>query len=347
MDEVNKKYSGKSKSSHDLIKDPKLSSEPAVNSTSPKKGGEKRSHETDSESDENDSENERKVKSKRKEKPVDDAAEDVKEEKRENIEKEIRDIRDKLKRKHDTSTDKKSDPSRSASSGSQKKTAAESDDEEEYYLGKDEKMKQKQKVEDLRKEYKQLRKSMKKEQEEEKKEAAASAKETEDKATKLATENNVVKEFLEEQEKYKQIKTNAPKKGEDREALTLKLLAKFKSKIEVAKETSDDKDTTSSSKKDEEEVHGKKKGKSERHRDLDDDEEEESSDDISWYETVCHSSNQFLPNNFLPKLKLMNFLLLLKGWHGNSITKIRTRSWPRTPIQSRMTGSIFMTLATH
>lgn len=66
-------------------------------------------------------------------------------------------------------------------------------------------------------------------------------KEKEEKEAQLAAQNSVINSYLEEQKVYKERKTSAKAKGDDREAQTLALLNKFKSKIAAAKESSESK----------------------------------------------------------------------------------------------------------
>ncbi|ODM89313.1 Peptidyl-prolyl cis-trans isomerase CWC27 [Orchesella cincta] len=261
VDEVNKKFSGKSKSSHDLAKDPKLSSQPALE-TSPSKrirknprksqtpmktkvqDTERKSRRT-SQADESDGDNDKKIKK----------------------DKDVQSVRDKLKRKDEVvakaSTAKTNESSKSSNKEKESKTEDNDDDNEEYYLGKDEKLEKQRKLDEIRKEYKDLRRSMKKEKDVKQEEAIKANKEAEEKAAKLGAENVVVKEYMDEQQKYKEVKAKAPKK-EDREAQTLALLAKFKSKIETAKEAYADTEDPKGNLEEGEE------------------EEEEKPDDISW-----------------------------------------------------------------
>lgn len=242
VDEVNKKFSGRGKSSHDLANDPKLSSQPAVDVESPLKSVSKKDSDNSSSTDEDDGKVER------------DRNRDEEERSKKNVEN----IREKLKGKKDSKTQK---PSSKSESNSKK-----DEEDSKYTLGQDERLEQKRKLEQLQKEYKELKRSMRKEEQAKQNEEAISTKEANEKTAKLAAENNVIKDFLDEQQKYKAAKQKNPKKGEDRESLTLAMLAKFKSKIETAKETFGDRAPTGSSKL----------------KDLEEGEEDEKPDDISW-----------------------------------------------------------------
>lgn len=259
--EVNKKFSGKGKSSHDLTNDPKLSAQPAVEPSSPSKRSKKKSSK--------DEESESGSEAEESEKEVDKVDEESK--------VEVQSVRDKLKQKKDG-------VSSSASKSKSKKADSDDDGEEEYYLGKDEKMKQKQKVEDLRKEYKELKKSMRKEKVVQDKEAENAAKEAEEKAAKLAADNAVIKDFMDEQLKYKRVKAKAPKKGSDREDMTMALLEKFKSKIEAAKETFGEDSEASSVRKEGAVV--------EEGEDVEEGEEDDKPDDISWLAKKLQNENK-------------------------------------------------------
>jgi peptidyl-prolyl cis-trans isomerase SDCCAG10 len=77
------------------------------------------------------------------------------------------------------------------------------------------------------------------------------AKETEqnEQVQKKENKSEIIKEYREIQEKYKEAKAKLPKKGKTREAFTMELLNKFKNKLQNAKEhtkndTSDKKETS-------------------------------------------------------------------------------------------------------
>lgn len=109
-------------------------------------------------------------------------------------------------------------------------------DKERYYLGKEDEMKRKNRMETLKKEFKDLKRSMKEDKKTSEEEKVKLASEAEQLKDKKLTQNSIIEGFLSEQEKYKERKKES-KKGGDRESETLAMLAKFKSKIESAKST--------------------------------------------------------------------------------------------------------------
>ncbi|CAG2053951.1 unnamed protein product [Timema podura] len=256
--EANRKYSGRSKSTHDLLNDPKLSAVAAVESVGRKRSA---SSESDLSGDERSQ-----------------TAEEKDEERMSRIKK-------KLKKGNND------DPK-----VRQAITAEESDGE--YYLGKDRKDAELKKIDvtkektrgeenydilsvktnnlqyklvlvstkvvllcetqrnvrfcfdgeregverrqGIRKEIQDLKREMhhgKKQKDEEKKEQ-------EDAVKTKEMESGTLKAYKDEQEKYKALKTQVPKKGTTREAFTLSLLAKFKNKLATAKEKIQDSSDT-------------------------------------------------------------------------------------------------------
>lgn len=138
-------------------------------------------------------------------------------------------MKEKLSAAKASSSKGKTDDKKSTKSSKSKKEAGESS-EEEYYLGKDDKDAEKLRLESIRKEYRALKRSMKTEKEENKK------KEVEVEASS-AKDNEALETYFQEQAVYKEKRKAGAKKGDDREAVTLALLAKFKNKIESAKES--------------------------------------------------------------------------------------------------------------
>lgn len=62
-------------------------------------------------------------------------------------------------------------------------------------------------------------------------------KDSKEKAKKLEHDNNeLIKSFIEEKEKYEGLKAKIPKKGTSREDFTLSLLSKFRSKLDALKQ---------------------------------------------------------------------------------------------------------------
>ncbi|XP_039747927.1 spliceosome-associated protein CWC27 homolog isoform X2 [Pararge aegeria] len=189
-------FRGKPKSTHDLLEDPKLSKKTAAELELEKEGEEESPKET--------------------------------EERKMATEATVSNIRDKLK-KREKSPEKRED---SVERDDDSKRRKESDSEEEYYLGKDKDMERLKERDRIRKEIKQLRKEMKGTKNEE----IVEEKTEEKKEKSLEADNEMYKQFVEEQEKYKKIKEKIPKKGAAREDFTLQLLAKFKTKLHAIKE---------------------------------------------------------------------------------------------------------------
>ncbi|CAG7838026.1 unnamed protein product [Allacma fusca] len=126
ISEVNKKFSGKSKSSHDLTNDPKLSSQVAVETSRHKK----RRHTSGSSSSEE------------RESPEAEAERKAR----------VSSVQEKLKSKTESKKSKQDPPKLE-------------EDDTPYYLGKDQEIAKKKKLEELKKEYKELKTSMKKAEE--------------------------------------------------------------------------------------------------------------------------------------------------------------------------------------
>ncbi|KAJ0170311.1 hypothetical protein K1T71_014239 [Dendrolimus kikuchii] len=129
----------------------------------------------------------------------------------------VNNIRDKLSTKKRESTPEKED---------------ENEEKEEYYLGKERDDERQKERDRIRNEIKQLKKEMKGSNEEKLKQIESEDK----KEKKIEEDNEMYKQFIEEQEKYKKMKEQIPKKGAAREDFTLKLLAKFKTKLHAIKE---------------------------------------------------------------------------------------------------------------
>lgn len=70
------------------------------------------------------------------------------------------------------------------------------------------------------------------------------AKEADEKlqSEKKESKSEIMKEYIETQEKYKEAKTKLPKKGKTREDFTIELLKKFKNKLQNAKDNVSDSD---------------------------------------------------------------------------------------------------------
>ncbi|XP_026479974.1 spliceosome-associated protein CWC27 homolog [Ctenocephalides felis] len=194
---ANQKYSTKGKSSHDMLKnDPTLDSTPAVDIS------EKSSKTSKQRNDE-------------KEYLSDDQSdeEDRNEEDENKLTTEF--VRNKLKSKTDN---KKKLPTTS------------------YYLGKDKQDERKRKAEEIRKEYRDLKKGIS----DEKKARLEADKKKDKEEEEKSKKKKVVDSFHEEQENYKKLTQAIPKKGASREEFTLNLLAKFQKKMTAAREKSSD-----------------------------------------------------------------------------------------------------------
>jgi len=205
VSEVNKKFSGKGKSSHDLTSDPKLSSVPALDRRV---------------SSSNDNDEEEKDDQLKTERTLDS-------------------VKEKLKKRGVTSKS-----SRPKLSGEVVTRDGDGDEETfedgDYYLGKDEELENKRKVEKIQNEFKKLKREIKKSDQDRARaheNIGAESGAIDDKLTKLAEDNSLIKSFYDEQKKYKEKKSVSLKAGSDREAQTLALLSKFQSKLSQAKET--------------------------------------------------------------------------------------------------------------
>ncbi|XP_063239018.1 spliceosome-associated protein CWC27 homolog [Bacillus rossius redtenbacheri] len=196
--EANKKYSGRSKSTHDLLDDPSLSAVAAVGGP---EGGED-GRDSDLSGDE------------------DSRAAQGKDD------EEMKRIMTKLKRKLEEQ------PPETSRGKDVKDSARDDEEEEEYDFGKERRDQKSREAENIRKEIRDLKRGMqnakkRKEVEEEENERNVKVKEENE---------DVVKEYKEEKEKYKEKKSQIPKKGVSRESLTLAMLAKFQKKLATAKE---------------------------------------------------------------------------------------------------------------
>lgn len=189
-------YRGKPKSTHDLLEDPKLSKKTAAELA----------------------EEEKLEKSEKSAAEIDERSKQTAEA--------VSNIRDKLSSKRTKSPD-----------GDSKKMKTEDKDEsaeeEEYYIGKDRDDARKKEKERIQNEIKQLRREMKSSKDEKVKEQVEQEPAQDD---KKEVDNEMYKQYVEEQEKYKKMKEKIPKKGAAREDFTLQLLAKFKNKLHAIKE---------------------------------------------------------------------------------------------------------------
>ncbi|XP_061390225.1 spliceosome-associated protein CWC27 homolog [Musca vetustissima] len=203
------KNAGKAKSLHDVVDDPKLSKEPV-----------KVKLEDDSNSE---SEGEWKVPI--KEEPLDD--------------EELYDRKQRIKDKLKSKTLEKSKKSK----GPIKVEEISDSDDDELLTHEDEKRLQKEKKkEEIRQEIQSLKKQYQSEKRQKDEELEKKMqKDSKEKAKKMEHDNNeLIKSFIEEKEKYESLKAKIPKKGASREDFTLSLLSKFRSKLDALKQKRED-----------------------------------------------------------------------------------------------------------
>lgn len=188
-DFIQKNVAGKSKSTHDVLDDPKLSKE-----TVKVDAEKKRSYTPELEF------------------PSSSNLEET--------ERTRHKIRDKLKRKNKEPSPKKDDSS--------------SDDDLLTLMNREKEEEKQRRTEEIRKEISQLKRTYATEK-------RAKEKIAEEVETKTV-QNELVKEYLSEKEKYAEATKSIPKKGKSRESHTLALLAKFKEKLNSVREASEDTD---------------------------------------------------------------------------------------------------------
>lgn len=206
---LNRQYSGKGKSAHDCLSDPKLSSQSVVESAEPprKKIKEDRSSDWESGDETRD--------------PEELAA----------LAKEKEAVKERIKNKLKDSKQTSQLKSKIENDEMKAEELNEDTEIEEYYFGKDRDEERKKKAEAIRKEIRDLKRSVKNEKK---------AKEADQKLQSKKEENKseIMKEYRETQEKYKEAKAKLPKKGKTREDFTMELLNKFKNKLQNAKDNS-------------------------------------------------------------------------------------------------------------
>ncbi|KAI4500489.1 hypothetical protein M0802_004451 [Mischocyttarus mexicanus] len=219
---LNKQLNNKAKSAHDRLSDPKLSSQPVIDTSEPQNKKLKESDDVDSESD-------------------DDALKSS--EQIAAIAKEKSEMTERVKNKLKGS--KKS--SESTKTESTKTIDNENVEEEEYYFGKELYEERKKKVEAIKKEIRDLKRTV----QNEKKEKEADKKIENDKLEQKRKQSEMLKDYLQTQEEYKKAKHKIPAKGKTREDFTLNLLSKFRNKLQDTKECT--KGNSSTMKEEEEE----------------------------------------------------------------------------------------------
>ncbi|GBP06681.1 Phosphatidylinositol N-acetylglucosaminyltransferase subunit C [Eumeta japonica] len=168
-------FRGKPKSTHDLLNDPKLLKKTAAELELEEKV-------------------EKNVQS-MKEKDI----------KRMETEAAVSSIRDKLKSKKEKSPDRKQEMQNDT------EKAEDSDSSGEYYIGKERDIERRKERDRIRDEIKQLKKEMRGSKQEKATEEKDKSKEKDEK--KEHEENELYQKYVEEQEKYRKLKENVPKKG--------------------------------------------------------------------------------------------------------------------------------------
>lgn len=210
---LNKQYSGKGKSAHDRLADPKLSAQTVEPGGPPsKKKKEDRSSDWESDGEERTQEE---LEAAKKEKAA----------MKERIKSKLRETKREPKRVENFKVDDEDD-----------KEDVVEEEEEAYYLGKDRHDERKRKAEEIRKEIRDLKRGV----QNEKKAKELDKKVQQEKEEKKEIKTEIMKEYIETQKKYKEVKSKLPKKGKSREDFTMELLNKFKSKLQNAKETAKD-----------------------------------------------------------------------------------------------------------
>ncbi|XP_026667108.1 uncharacterized protein LOC108622199 [Ceratina calcarata] len=205
---LNKQYSGKGKSAHDRLVDPKLSAQTSVEPGGPPSKKKKEDRSSDWESD-GEEKTQEELEAARKEKAA----------MKERIKSKLRDTKRESKKVENFKVDDKDDK--------------EDVEDEAYYLGKDRADERKRKAEEIRKEIRDLKRGV----QNEKKAKEFDKKVQQEKEEKKEMKTEIMKEYIETQKKYKEVKSKLPKKGKTREDFTMELLSKFKSKLHNAKET--------------------------------------------------------------------------------------------------------------
>ncbi|XP_014210221.1 peptidyl-prolyl cis-trans isomerase CWC27 homolog [Copidosoma floridanum] len=232
---LNKKLSTKGKSAHDVLNDPKLSSQPVIEVPPKKKSRIDGSGHSESDSDASDD------KLGMEEKTV---AEKEKQEMAERIKSKLKGSK---KFVNETKVQKHKDND-------------DESEEEEYYLGKEKHDERKRKTIEIKKEIRDLKRGMR----DDKNKKLEEEKQKVEEEKKKEVKSELIKEYHQTQEKYKEEHKKIPKKGATREDFTLSLLNKFKNKIISVKEHQMDGEVTVP----------KKSEKA--------DDEEDDPDDMSW-----------------------------------------------------------------
>ncbi|XP_076289960.1 spliceosome-associated protein CWC27 homolog [Lasioglossum baleicum] len=213
---LNKQFTGKGKSAHDHLSDPKLSAQPAVEPAGPPSKKKKEDRSSDWESDEE-------LKT----------AEEL-----EAIRKEKEAMKERIKSK--LKETKKESKKTSSYKLEDNEVDNQDEQEEEYYLGKHAEEERRKKAEEIRKEIRDLKRDV----QNEKKAKEADKKLKEEQEEKKGQKTEIMKEYIQTQVKYKEAKSKLPRMGKSREDFTMDLLKKFKSKLQSAKETRSERSPT-------------------------------------------------------------------------------------------------------
>ncbi|XP_014478805.1 PREDICTED: peptidyl-prolyl cis-trans isomerase CWC27 homolog [Dinoponera quadriceps] len=212
---LNKQYSGKGKSAHDCLSDPKLSAQPVVEPAGPPSKRFKEDRSSDWESD-GETRTPEELAALAKEKEA----------MKERIKSKLRDSKKTLQSKPKV----KDEVEKEETNNEDKEV------EEEYYFGKDRYEERKKKAEAIRKEIRELKRDVQNEKRAKKAEREQADKEENDKEHDEKEKSEVMKEYTETQMRYKKAKAQLPKKGKVRENFTMELLNKFRDKLQNAKE---------------------------------------------------------------------------------------------------------------
>lgn len=209
--EANRRYSGRSKSTHDILNDPHLSAVPAVETAENTKGSHKRTlHSSDSDSALSEDE-------------VVDTGYNV-------FDRES-DEANKVKKKLQSGRGS----SLLQPSGSKRPKGGKN--EEEDSGGDESNSEMKRKADDIRKEIRDLKREIISDQ----KKREERKQEEEGEQNNEVPKNEAIEAYKQEQRKYKQLKGQIPEKGSSREDFTMAMLAKFQKKLSSAKEKSSEK----------------------------------------------------------------------------------------------------------
>ncbi|KAJ8673424.1 hypothetical protein QAD02_004686 [Eretmocerus hayati] len=211
---LSKQLGTKSKSAHDNLSDPKLSSQPAIETDDPPQKKFK-GEDSDSGSDDSEKSDGEEVLANKEKKEMTDK------------------IREKLKKTN------KEPPKKEIETQNSK---LDESDEEEYYFGKDKDDERKKQTEKIKKEIRDLKRGMRNEQNKK----LEDEKEKKEKEKKKEIKSELVKEYHETQDRYKEEHSKLPKKGASRDDFTQKLLSKFYSKLSSAREQQTDNDDAKS-----------------------------------------------------------------------------------------------------